>query len=474
MARRTVLVGSRSVMLADDDPLPLDLGWWAVLRTRVVDELTDAPPRGVVRITTTTPRCLPRTADDGIVGLVARPRDASTALVGTGRLRATLEVAGYLPHVLDTAIDAARRQLPGGAVAGSTLLTIAPPEGAPRLQFVPGRGVMIERVAPGQPEQFSEHTDPLVVPAANQVPIRDGVQPARAAAARVAGVPVLLPDQRLHRADPAVVRGRAVRQAAPGTAPVAAPAAHIGLRGVWWSQREVQANSVPPHPPRFVSFAAPLAFAHAVPAPVERCTLASDGVARSVSAVAQVGATEIAVHPWNLLNAAGGDVLMLEAANSSERELVVTAGFDATLNPASAIGVRLRTPLAFAHARTAPVARMNVAAAALGALEREVVAGDRVMFLTSVAGLPTEHVLRIAGGTLQAELRFARCVPTHDGVAFSHEVPLGADGSFELPALARVAQIQLQVEHAGHPAHLPIDFAPAYDSDNTLQVLFTP
>jgi hypothetical protein len=82
----------------------------------------------------------------------------------------------------------------------------------------------------------------------------------------------VLADQRLHRAEPVRIRGRALRQPLPPSAPIPAPGARIGIRGVSWTQREVMANSAPPHPTRLVAFAAPLAFAHDAGVPWEEPT----------------------------------------------------------------------------------------------------------------------------------------------------------------------------------------------------------
>ncbi len=473
MSRRQIALSEALVWIADDDrPLP-ELGWWAVLRARVVDEITDAPPNATIRLATDTAACRPRIAPDGVCGLVARPRDASAALTVHGAMRATVHVDGYLPHVLDGAIDSARRHLPVGAAAGASVLVVAPPDTAGRPQFRPGRGVMLQRDLPGSPEQFTVQAEPALPPPLNQVPLTHPAQPARPVNARVAGVPIVLADQRLHRAESALIRGRALRQLAPGSAPVAAPGARIGIRGVWWTQREVAANSTPPHPTRVVSIDAPLAFDHAAGTALERVALAGDGVARRFRSRALARASWIEVHPWSGLNPAGGNALRLETPGSLERELVVTAGFDAGIAPDAPARIRLRTPLAFDHAAGTPVEMMAVAPALLGTMEREAVAGDRVLFADTLSGVVTQDVLRIGGAAADAELRFVRRLPTHDGVAFSHLVPLAADGSFELPPISRVAQVQFFVAHAGLPAQLPIDFHPEPGGDNALQVLFT-
>jgi len=213
MTTRVVTAYGQEYRISDDIPSRPEQRWWAVLRTRVIDELTGEPPGHGIRITTTTPHCVPRVADGGIVGLAARPRDVSSALVTPGALRAEVSVPGYLPRSLDAAIDTARRTLPGGALLNTRDLTVAPNEAPPREQFIPGRGVVIEREVTTDPEQFS-HVSSLPPPAPDVVPITDGVNPARSGGHGVAGVPIVLPDQPLHLAGVAVLRGRASRAGA--------------------------------------------------------------------------------------------------------------------------------------------------------------------------------------------------------------------------------------------------------------------
>ncbi|HXJ09379.1 MAG TPA: hypothetical protein VNH12_07715, partial [Burkholderiales bacterium] len=68
---RTVRNGLINYLVADDDPLPADLGWWAVLRTRALDEITGEPPLNPLSIASDTRGCVPRVGDDGLCGLVA-------------------------------------------------------------------------------------------------------------------------------------------------------------------------------------------------------------------------------------------------------------------------------------------------------------------------------------------------------------------------------------------------------------------
>ena len=60
------------------------------------------------------------------------------------------------------------------------------------------------------------------------------------------------------------------------------------------------------------------------------------------------------------------------------------------------------------------------------------------------------------------------------GGLFYHSVTIAPDGTFALPPLARLAQVEILATHAGHPPlpfiHLALDPSGA---DN-LQILFSP
>jgi hypothetical protein len=477
---RAVRSGLIDYRIADGDPAPADLRWWAVLRTRAVDELTGEPPLNRICVSTTTPGCLPRVGDNGLCGLVARPRAVSSQMLARGGFTAEIRADGYLPRSLTAAIDAARRTTTG-AMPGDAQLTIAPPEPtppAPRRQFLPGRGVLLETPLANQPHSFTATADPLAAPAPNVVPLADPVAEPRPGPGpwRVAGVPMVLPDQPLHRAEPAVVRGRARRQPSALAQPVDAPGASIGLTGVWWTFGEIPANSTPPHLPDFVACAAPLAFDRPVGTLERLIARTPDGVPRALVSPARAGTAEIELADVGGLAAGGGDTIELEAANCAEREIAITVGFTPPPAGVTRAVVRLTAPLAFPHAAGAPAVRAALVFGALGALAREAQRGDRVLFASTLAGVPASDVLRIAGGGAPAELRAVRRFPLYDAgsTTFSFPPALAADGSFILPPIARVAQIQLFVAHAGQVVHAPIDLVPDYRSDTTLQILFKP
>jgi len=463
MASRRVSAAGRSYLISDDDaPHPEQL-WWAVLRTRVVDELTGDPPRHGVRVTTTTPHCVPRAAADGIVGLAARPRDVSAALVTPGALTAEVSVPGYLSRSLDAAIDAARRTLPGGAALGATSLTVVPDEAPPREQFVPGRGVTLEREAASDREQFTLVSE--LAPSANDVvPITDRVAPARTGTPTAAGVPIVLPDQPLHRDTLVTLRGRASRAA--GFLPANA---FIGIDGYWWTYAEAASLSNPPHGPRLAALPVALSFDHAAGAPVQVCTLGAPGTMELRNA-ARRGDREVQVWDWATLSLTGNEVLEFELAGSTENELVVSDGYTAPPDAALPATVRLRTPLAFPHRAGAPVSRRSITGYGWsGALEREAQAGDRVLFLDAVRD--ADEVLVIEMATGREELRRTRRLPRF---APGREVPVATDGSFEFPPLARIAQVRLRARYdTGSEVVPPIDLPLEYGGDNRVDIQFT-
>ena len=100
MARRLVQVGSTAYTIADGDPPRLELLPWAVLRTRVYDELTLAPPVVPISLTSSLPGAKAKVADGGVCGLVARPFDVSAALTRPNAFTARVTAPGFLGEIL--------------------------------------------------------------------------------------------------------------------------------------------------------------------------------------------------------------------------------------------------------------------------------------------------------------------------------------------------------------------------------------
>lgn len=481
MARLQFNVDGQPRTVALDDPRAPQIETWALLRTRVVDEVSGEPPRSL-RIVTRTPRVQTHVGENGLCGLIGRPYAAAGALLSNGALTAEVSAPGYLPRVLDAAIDAARRRLTVAVAQGADVLDVAPPDPVPpRSQFRPGRGVLVERAANAEDAEFLAVRDSVAAPSAAQVAVTPplaAARPLRAPPWRLTGVPIELPEQRLHRAGVIAVLGLALRQTAAGAlpAPVEPAQFELGVAGLWWTDAEVRAASNPPHAPDLLVLNAALAFDHAAGAPLRACTLAAAGPQRGLRAAVPAGARALLLHPWTGLAAGGGDVLQLELAGV-QRELVTTAAFMAPADAQLPARVPLTTPLAFAHPPLAPVQAMTeTASAALPPLEREAQRGDRVLFAAgSLAAAPTALALRIGTGPT-TELALARCLPSHDDVAgtFAHGLQAGTDGRFALPPLARVARLRVVAAHPGQAVLPAIDLALDPAADNVLPILFTP
>ena len=471
MARRRIVDGGVGYTIADDDSPARDLLPWAVLRTRVIDELTLSAPVQPVTLTSTLQRSQPRVAEGGICGLVARPREVSADLVRPNGFTARVTVPGYLPRDLTPAIEAARRALNTLAAAGVTTLDVTPTDPAPRAQFTPGRGVLVDRPAPAVGQDFTT-VAASAAPPPGDVPLSTPVPgPNRPIGSRVAGVPLTLPDQPLHRAQTARLRGRIQVRTGPNTL---APAvgASLGVRGVWWTYPS--SMTAPPVAPDVCAVTPTLRLSHPVGASIDRCTLNPLGPARLLRAAAGTESLEIVVAPNFGLSPAGGDLLQLGDPLTGEDEVVVTAGFDAVADPTAAVRVRLRTPTAFIHRTGEPVQPVQmVGLAPVSTIARESLAGDAVIFGAGLPTLPTTTPIVIEQGTPRAVFYRAQQFPfTPNGVAFSHQIAVDADGRFVWPPIARVAQLRLVARLAPFVA-VQRDVALDYSGDATIAIVLT-
>ncbi len=458
MSRRHVLDGLFDYTIADDDPPPLDLLPRAVLRARVLDELTLQPPLAPITLTsslvapgadpTAPPRgVVARVADGGYCGVVARPRDAAYALVTHGAFRARVTAPGYLPRDLTPAIDAARRALALPAPNGAQTLRVNPPEPAARPQFRVGRGVMIERPAPLAPDDFTTVDARAVPPNPPDVPIVDPVGLPRLPGTHVAGVPITLPDQLVHRDAALRLRGRVQVRVNPTTlAPGAG--AQIGIRGIWLDYPS--STTTAPQPPDLCAIRPTARVPHAPGAAIGTYDLNPGGPIRRLRAFAPAESRDILLQPTAGLNPAGGDTLVVDDPLIGEYETVVTAGFDPSVDPNLAAVVRLRTPLGCLHRPGAPVQGAAPAPTAIpnaSAVARETLVGDAVLFGAGLPAFPQPSTIGVEVGTPRAAFYRATLFPTVDGAnVFTNQIVVDPlTGRFDWPPIARIAQLRIIV-----------------------------
>lgn len=471
MARRDVEAGVWRYTIADDDPLAPDLAHWAILRARVIDELTREAPRAPLRLVSNLRAATARTAEGGYCGLVARPRDVPQALLHPGMLEARVEAEGFLPLDLTPAIDAARRALNTNALEGDLQLDVLPADTTPASQFRPGRGVQLGPPTGLGVREF--HTIPQVVPPASStiVPLDGGVETFRAIGAPVAGVPIVLPTQSLHRAQPVRLRGLARRRTGPTTA-APATGASIGISGIWLAYPDTQ--TLPPDPADFCAIEPGLRFAHSFGGTVSACTLTASGIVRALVAPAPPGSRSIAVTPGTGLTPLGGDVLQVGDPISGEADIVVTAPFIAPVDPSMPLILPLTAPIAYLHRAGDAVQEVAVAAVPPAVnVSREAQPGDRVLFAPGITGFATTAAIVVEAGTAREAYYRATQYPSFDGAVFDHQILPDSNGRFEWPPLARVARVRIEARRPPHPPQT-IDFALDHGGgDNTLAIVFS-
>jgi hypothetical protein len=321
-------------------------------------------------------------------------------------------------------------------------------------------------VTPTEPDQFTTVAPLIPPPAANQVPLSDAVVPGRAIGARVAGVPIMLPDQPLHRDGTLSLSGR-VQQVLGGNL-VAGAGGTVTLTGVWWTYPDAIASA--PRPPELCVVEPPLRFAYATGATVHGCTLGAIGTAARIEEAAASGAQNIVVAPNAGLNPFGGDRLLLGAPTDPEAEVVITAGFTPATNPDAPVRVRLRTPTGNLHRSGEPIARMQASGVVLaGAVAREAQPGDPVLFAPGLAALPTIGLIIVDQGGATESVHRARQLP----VAVPHLVaPDATTGRFMWPPLGRLAQIRVHVDLAPFTP-VDVDIALDYAAPPSLSVILS-
>ena len=76
MPRRVVEVDGRTYVFSPDDQPPLGGRLWALVRARLIDEMTGQPPAGPITLVSDMSFASPRVASDGIVGLIGIPQQS--------------------------------------------------------------------------------------------------------------------------------------------------------------------------------------------------------------------------------------------------------------------------------------------------------------------------------------------------------------------------------------------------------------
>lgn len=97
MTRRVETVNSKVYVFSPDNTQPLGQRFWAIVRARVIDELTGQPPLSAITIESDALHLAPRVARDGLVGLVGIPQQVFPALASQDYpLMLKVKAVGYI------------------------------------------------------------------------------------------------------------------------------------------------------------------------------------------------------------------------------------------------------------------------------------------------------------------------------------------------------------------------------------------
>jgi hypothetical protein len=464
MSRRAIVVDSRALLVAVDDPPPVAERWWSLALGLVLDEEKRTPPVTSLRGETTHPDVVVSAAGDGSFCLVARPWFACPPLLAPSyTIVAALSAEGYLPVDVVVSVTIQQRQViaPAPVVGGAVLAlnSIA--------NLIPGQ---LLAIGPTGSEERARirHLGPGPL----QVTLDGGLHLPHAIGDPVvadAWTPIDLGFIALRRA-PVVIRGRAVRRDA--TTNIVTPVANatIALIDFWNTLDAVHAqlpgSMTDPNP-------ATRAFmVSSTPGVVAGRLIGLGQIARQDLApavgddrrlVAAVSDGDRGCRVSDRQGLGVGTVLRVDPDQLDASEAVTIAAVTGFGPPDQPGDLTLELP--FRRSHRAGTRLVPVTPGPPGApidLRRDVLPGDVALFVESLASLPNGVDARLTGGT----------PPVERQRVFRVEATSDADGYFALPQLHRVAAVRLR---ATAPPLAPVDltFHPEYATpENWLDVVF--
>ena len=458
MTRRIVVADSRTYVFSPDDPPSVGQWLWALVRARVIDELTRQPPFSTINLDSDAHPAIARVASDGLVGLVGIPRYVFPALaLKNYTVRLSVQAKGYVPRQTSVVIPNDQRTIaPPAPPLNAIVITL---NDASRLSA--GEALLIGPTGP----TLATVTIRTLGPGPNQVTVAPGLTHLYAVGDPIVPMvpnnfaPVSVGNLAIHR-EPTVITGRVVRSVSSATKPLAG--AIIRVTGIW--RTPPPANmTVAPDPPNLVSLRPPLYSDRDVATGClsPRNLPAILGDDKFLLDDVLIGTNPIRLS--NRQNLAPGNILLIDANKPDIAEYIAIStivGASTATQPAT---ITLDHPLAYPHRRNTLVQKVNPQP--LGAqkqVAREALNGDTCVFLNDITSLVTGSQVRINGGSNLDEY--------HHLSLFS--VTSDADGYYRLPPLSRVAQLQIRAEKA-LLAPVEMEFRPNYDlSENRFDFIF--
>jgi hypothetical protein len=448
MPRRVVEVDGGTYVFSPDDQPPSGGRLWALVRARLIDEMTGQPPAGPITLASDMSFASPHVASDGIVGLVGIPQHVFPTLARQNyAVRLTVQAPSYLPRQAVVAIPNDQRTIVAPAPAlHATVITL---NNTDRLSV--GETLLIRPAGP----HLSAVTIRALGPGANQVTFAPALSQVYAIGDSVVPVvpddftPTDLGDLALHR-EPLVIYGRTVRANSNTTTPLTG--ATVRVTGIW--RTPPPANmSVPPDPPHLVSLQPPLYVARAATVGGLRRRDLPPVVGDEKSLLEDVRQGANPIRLSNRQNLASGDILLIDANNPDVAEYLAINAIVGASTASQPADIMLDYPVVYPHRRKALVQKVNPQP--LGAVAQQIthdaLVGDTCVFLDDLVGLAGANEVQITGGPNPPEY--------HNLRRFS--VTSDAEGYYRLPPISRVAQIEMRAEHGAlTPVHM--EFRPDY------------
>ena len=179
MAITTVQANGLNYLFAPDDDPPRAARAWMLVRARLVNDVTLRPVTEDVQLTSDLPLTTPRISDDGIVGLVAVPKDVFPILAGRNyTFNLTLHARRFLSHTVAVIIPTHQKMTVNPLPAiGSRIITLDD-----TLNLEVGELLMIGNPSVVAGSAFEVVRIEALGPGPNQVSIRPALQKAHAAA----------------------------------------------------------------------------------------------------------------------------------------------------------------------------------------------------------------------------------------------------------------------------------------------------
>jgi hypothetical protein len=264
----------------------------------------------------------------------------------------------------------------------------------------------------------------------------------------------------LHRA-PLAIRGRVA--VSSGVTNTPAPGAAVSVTGIWRTVPPVNVV-VPPSPPDLVSLMPGFYFGRSSAATqiTQQPLVPVVGADKRLLLDAQQGDAFLQLS--DCIGLAINDVLAVDGDDPNRTEYMTIKAIFAASTPDQPAKIQLTYALQTTHRFNAPVRKVNLGAAGASTpLSADAIVGDVCAFVGSVATLQPATTVKVSDGTNPDEYHAASYfVTTTDALGF-----------YRLPALSRVAQLNLEANIGAVPPPITEKFVPDYSQEeNKVDVVF--